>query len=106
MEVQLLWVWIERARARERERARARERERAWSHSMALGFLVVTPYPHTCSAMVGVPHRPLLPSLPTMAAGDARPNGVQIGGWSRTQRPLSTGAVVLLFDHFVPDNVL
>ena len=22
-------------------------------------------YPHTCSAMVGVPHRPLLPSLPT-----------------------------------------
>ena len=28
-------------------------------------FPIVPSYPHTCSAMVGVSHRPLLPSLPT-----------------------------------------
>ena len=28
-------------------------------------FSIVPSYPHTCSAMVGVLHRPLLPSLPT-----------------------------------------
>jgi len=27
-------------------------------------------YPHVCSAMVGVPHRPLLPSLPTAGAAE------------------------------------
>jgi len=30
-------------------------------------FAVVPSYPHICSAMVGVFHRPILPSLPTRA---------------------------------------
>ena len=35
-------------------------------------FPVVPSYPHMCSAMVGFPHRPLLPSLPTTQAERVR----------------------------------
>ena len=31
-------------------------------------FPIVPSYPHVCSAMVAIPHRPLLPSQPTRAA--------------------------------------
>jgi len=33
-------------------------------------FPIVPSDPHICSAMVGVPHRPLLPSLPTSSGAD------------------------------------
>jgi len=32
-------------------------------------YPIVPSYPHICSAMVGVPHRPLLPSPPTLFVG-------------------------------------
>ena len=44
-------------------------------------FPIVPSCPHICSAMVGVPHRPLLPSLPTIKGrwflmGEVRCTGI------------------------------
>ena len=41
-------------------------------------FPIVPSYPHICRAMVGVPHRPLLPSLPAVSAKRFRANSKQI----------------------------